>query len=618
METRTPNFRNEAIILFSLAGILVLGIGAQWLSWRLKLPSILLLLGFGFLAGPITQLLNPDAIFHEELLFPLVSISVGLILFEGGLSLRLRDLEHIGKPLRNLLTIGVIITLGLITLTAFLVLGMSLGTSLILGAILVVTGPTVIGPLLKHIRPTGPVGPIARWEGIIIDPIGAILAVLVFEIRRLVVLQLESEAIWEILLILGRTIVIGGGLGTIGAFLLLFMFRRYLVPDALQNPMVFAVGIGVFAGSNVLQHESGLVAVTIMGVLLANQKTIVIKHIIEFKENISVLLLSTLFILLAARIDREQLMALDWRAFVFVILLILLIRPVAVFTSTIKTKLRWQEKMLLAWLAPRGIVAAAVASLFALRMGEAGQGLVPVVFLVIVATVVVYGLTAPALAKWLGLAIDNPQGVLMASAHPGARAIALGLKSANIPVILIDTNWSHVQTAKLEGLRAYYGSVLAKDILEEIDLGNMGRFLALTANDEVNSLAARQMVEAFGTKEVYQLVPATKGPGRTNIAAEHLHGRLLFSPEATYDELDQRFARGAIVKKTRLTKEFDYTDFQEEYGAAASPLFSISPTGILTVCTANKSFTPQIDHTLISLVYPSSKKKRPNGEMSAP
>ena len=258
-------------ILFNLAAIFLLGIGAQWLSWWLRLPSILLLLTFGFLAGPVFGHIAPDEVFPGELLPVIVSMAVGLILFEGGMTLHFRDLPKIAGSLWSLLSVGVVVTWLLTTLAAFYLLQMPLSTSFLLGAILVVTGPTVVGPLLKHIRPIGRVGAIARWEGIVVDPIGALMAVLVFEAT----LGLEhagwGETTWHIGFAVVRTLVIGGGLGILGAGILIAMFWRFMVPDALHNPVVITVVVAVFCLSNYCQHESGLLAVTLMGILLANQ-----------------------------------------------------------------------------------------------------------------------------------------------------------------------------------------------------------------------------------------------------------------------------------------------------------------------------------------------------------
>ena len=290
------------LVLISLAGIIVLGIVAQLLAARLRLPSILILLIFGFLAGPVSGFLRPDELFGQ-LLFPFISISVALILYEGGLSLKVSDLPRVGGVVRNLVTIGALLTWGIGTVAAYLIFDLDFGLATLLGAVLVVTGPTVIGPLLRHIRPAGSVGSILMWEGIVIDPIGAVLAVLVFE----AISGGGQGTTAHLSVTIVKTVVFGGGLGLLAAALLTLLIHRYWVPDFLQNAVSLMLVVAAFTGANVLQHEAGLLAVTVMGIALANQKYVDIKHIVEFKENLRVLLISSLFILLAARLQPSDL-----------------------------------------------------------------------------------------------------------------------------------------------------------------------------------------------------------------------------------------------------------------------------------------------------------------------
>jgi NhaP-type Na+/H+ or K+/H+ antiporter len=470
---------HEERLLVELAGVLVLGIGAQWLAWRLRLPSILLLLAFGFLVGPATGLLDPDALFRE-LLFPVVSISVGLILFEGGLSLRLADLREIGRPLWSLITIGALITWVLASWAGHAILRLDAGPALLLGAILVVTGPTVVGPLLRHVRPSGRVAAVAHWEGIVIDPVGAVLAILVYEALAVAPATGMFAAARAVLPQLGLTLVVGLAIGGAFALAALELLRRFWVPDFLQNPLLLMLVVGAFAASNLAQPESGLLTVTLMGVVLANQSSVPVKHIIEFKENLRVLLIAALFILLAARVAPSDFTALGWRGPLFVAFLVLVVRPLSVFAATLGTSLQPKERVFLAWLAPRGIVAASVASVFALRMGETGAGLVPATFLVIVGTVAVYGLTAAPLARRLGLSNPNPQGILFASAHAGARAIAKAVRAAGFPVLLVDNNRGNATAARLEGLPSAFTSILSEDALDGAPQSGLGRLLALT------------------------------------------------------------------------------------------------------------------------------------------
>lgn len=593
-------------VLTGIAFIVVLAVSAQWIAWRLKLPSILVLLTVGFIAGPILNLADPDALFGD-LLFPVVSLSVGLIMFEGALGLRFSQIANFKYALRNILTIGVLVTWVLSSVAAHVVLRFDWPLAILLGAILVVTGPTVIGPLMRHVKPVGPVGPILRWEGILIDPVGATLGLLVFEF---ILSGTPREATTSTFISLMRTIAIGSAVGMAGAGLVYALLRRYLVPDYLHNPLTLMIVIGTFALADMGQHESGLLAVTVMGIALANQKRVPVQHIVEFKENLGVLLIGSLFILLSARLELADLTLLGGEIIIFIVILLLLVRPLSIFLSTIGSPLSIPERTFLAWMAPRGIVAAAVTSIFALRLEEAGFAnarlLVPVMFSVIVATVAVYGLTALPVARRLGVArTTQPEGALIVGAHSWARAIASELKDNGYAVTLVDTNYGNIQAARMLDLKTHFGSVLDEASFEEIDLNGIGRLLALTSNDEVNALAALHGIEAFGRAEVYQLplrrrdtLPHQEVPG-------HLHGRYLFGNDATFHKIEERFQDGATLKTTPLTREFTYTDFRMTYGETAVPMFLIDKsTRKLQVFTTDTPLTPVAGQVIISMVMP--------------
>lgn len=586
------------LILTSLAGILVLGVGSQWIAGRLKIPSILVLLAAGVLAGPVAGFINPDRLLGN-LVLPVVSLSVAVILFEGAMTLRVSELREIGRPLAMLLTLGVAITGVVCAAGAYFILHFDLTKSILLGSILTVTGPTVVGPLLHHIRPLGRVGPLARWEGIVVDSIGAILAVLAFAgSKAMRNVDLEDAAMSGAIGFM-ETLLVGSVLGVLAALLMWIMLRRHWISDHLQNPMVLMLVVLTFAASNLLHHESGLVAVTVMGLVLANQHKVAVGHIIRFKENLSVLLISSLFIVLTARLDLNQFANFGWRGPAFVALIILIARPASVMLSTLGCGLPMNERLFLSWLAPRGIVAAAVASVFALELGDADD-FVAAAFLVIVGTVVVYGLTAGWVARKLGLSIANPQGVLIASAHPGARAIAEALVNQDIAVRLVDTNAANIQAARMEGLPTLFANILSEDI-HDLDLGGLGRLFALTRNDEVNVLAAGRGAELFGRKESYRLSINTTGTSRRDPATEVLEGRVLFGEDATYDELDRRFADGDVIKATTLSDEFTLEDFRSQYPSALM-MFVIDPVGNLNVITSELATTPVSGQTVIALV----------------
>lgn len=593
-------------LLVGLTSIVVLGIGAQWLGWRLRLPSILLLLLFGFLAGPVLGLIDPDSVLGE-LLFPVVSLSVAIILFEGGLTLRRDELPHIRGVLLRLISIGAVITWAVAAIAAHLIVGLSWALSILLGAILIVTGPTVIGPLLRQIKPKGQAGAVLKWEGILIDPVGAVLAVLVFE----AILAGDLRAApGTILLGVAETAVIGLVIGFVAAILMIALLQRYLIPDHLQNGVALLFIVAAFTLSDLLHAESGLLTVTVMGVVVANQRRITIRHIVEFKENLQVLLIGTLFILLSARVQPESVLNLGWQSVVFVGVLILVARPLSVLISAAGSSFSWKERLFMIWMAPRGIVAAAVASIFSFELVEIGlegaEALAAITFLVIVGTVTFYGLTAGPVARRLGLAEQDPQGVVIAGAHPLARAMAKALCAEGITARLLDTNWENVRAGRMEGLEVFHGSAYSEEVLERLDLTGIGRMLAMTPNDEVNSLAALQFPEVFSRAEVYQLPLGTGSPEEEelSLAPQHLTGRILFGPNLNYTFLDEQFQRGAAIRSTPLTPQFTYQELQAEYNSRAIPLFAVGPRNKLTIFTEDNQPTPQPGQTAISFVLP--------------
>ncbi|MFQ6044834.1 MAG: cation:proton antiporter [Gemmatimonadales bacterium] len=599
-DTRFPRIVHD--VALGLTAIVLLGVAAQLVAWRLRMPSILILLAVGFFAGPITDIVDPEALLGE-LLFPIVSLSVAVILFEGGLSLDIAELRDIGRVVRNLITAQVLFTWIGASVLAFVLLNLSPPLASLLGAVLTVTGPTVIGPLLRQIRPEGRVGDTVKWEGIVSDPIGAILAVLVFE--AIAAGGLERGLTVTALGVL-KAVLVGTSLGLLGAALIVAIQWRHWIPDFLQNPTALAVVLAAFTGSNLVQPESGLLAVTMMGIALASQKLVSLKHIVEFKEVLRVLLISALFIILTARLPLPQPDYTSGRSYAFLAGLVLLIRPAAVALGTWRSGFTWQERTFLALMAPRGIVAAAVASLFALRLAEQSPEaarLAPLTFMMIAGTVAFYGATAPWAARRLGLATPRPQGLLLIGAVEWVRALAATLEEVGIKVVLADANWRNVTAARRAGLKAHYVDALSEQAVDELDLGGIGRVLALTQNDEVNALSTLHFSEDFGRSNVYQLPTgdAPKG-GRQQSIPTHLRGRTLFANQATHEHMTSRFQAGATIKKTRLTDEFDYDAYRAHYGESALPLMLVKETGDVIVMTATAAATPKRGQTLVSLV----------------
>ena len=595
--------------LIELASIVVIGIGSQWLAWKLRFPSILFFLVLGFVAGPVLKFIHPDGLLGD-LLFPIVSISVALILFEGGLTLRLGELKDVGRVVITLIILGAAITWVISSTAAYYILNLDISVSILLGAILVVTGPTVIGPLLSHIRPIKRVGRILKWEGILIDPVGAILAVLVFEV---ILAGKISAAGTVVFLGILKTILIGGVIGFGMAQLLIQLLRKFLIPDFLQESVAFVMVIGAFVFSNVLQPESGLLTVTLMGLFMDNQKLVSIKHIIEFKENLRVIIISSIFILLAARLQLSDFENFNLSTVLFLVVLIFIARPVSVFLSTIGSKLNWRERTFVSWMAPRGIVAAAVSSVFAFKLSESGiegsEILVPITFLVIVVTVTVYGLTSYPIAKLLKVVQSKPQGILFVGAHSWARSMAKVIKEKGFNVIMVDTNRSNIKEARLEGLPAYLGTILSEHIADELDLDGIGRLMALTPNDEANSLASLHLSEAFERGEMYQLPPLSEKSGRElEFSAKHLRARFLFGEGVNYYHLNSLFQSGWKLKSTKISDSFKYEDMKKHYQENLIPFFLIDENNNLFVSTMENPVEPESGDLIIALIKENNKK----------
>lgn len=590
--------------LVSLASVIVLGGAAQWIAWRVRLPSILLLLICGFVAGPVSQLVDPNDLFGK-LLRPFVAISVALILFEGGLSLNFGELKGKGKIVRNLVTVGLVITGAIATVSARWLIDLDWALALLLGGILTVTGPTVILPLLRHIRPKGSVGTVLKWEGIVIDPIGALLAVLIFEVVLSQHAGRDSTQMLAIAIL--KTVVIGGGLGAFAAWLMIVTIKHYWAPEYLQNSIAMMLVVASFAASNYVQHESGLFTVTLMGIVLANQKKADVRHIVEFKENLRVMLISALFILLSARLKFDDFKDIGFGALVFVGVLIVIARPLSVFVSTLGSTLSRGERLFLMFMAPRGIVAASVASIFALDLEQKGYAqarmLGPLTFTVIVATVLFYGFTAPYMAKRLELSEQDSQGVLLLGGHRFSRAVAATLKELGYRVVIIDNNPQNVSAARLQGIPTYLGSVFGERILDELDLSGIGRIMAMTPNDPINALAGQRFARVFGAAGLFQIAPKSSKDGKDGLGSQ-FHGRMLFSEQATYFELDERMARGEVLKSTKLSETFSFDDFKKRYGADALPLFAVTEDEKLRIITADKPFEPKPGLRLVALVKP--------------
>lgn len=585
-----------AIALVVLAGTL-----CQWFAWRVRLPAILFLLLAGILAGPVTGWLDPDRLFGN-LLFPFISLSVAIILFEGSLSLRFHQIAGLRRVVRNLVSLGVAVTWLITTLVTRWALGFSWQLSFLFGAITVVTGPTVIVPLLRTVRPTAAVANVLRWEGIVIDPVGATLAVLVYEF---ILAGSGGAALGSTVTAFARIVVIGLCIGIGAGYLYGIVLRRHWLPEYLHNVATLALVITVFTLCNHLHHESGLLAVTALGIWLANMKDVHVEEILDFKESLSVLLISVLFIVLASRLDFSDLSRLGWPAVLVFLAIQFLARPLGVMISALGSGLSWPERHLLSWIAPRGIVAAAISALFALRLEQAGYSqaplLVPLTFMVIIATVVLQSSTAGFIARALGVSEHDPRGVLIIGANHVAIALARSLLEAGFRPLLIDTSLNRIQRAQQAGLQTFFGNPVSEQADRQLDLVGMGRMLALSAHGSLNTLACMHYRMEFGALAVYTLQTADeKELSEQHRAAPHLGGKILFGRDVTFSSLSALLARGWHPRADKISDDHDLAASLRKDGII--PLFAVSARGTLHIFTAEDRPEPQPGWTVISLV----------------
>ena len=594
---------NEQQILLAFAGIGAGAFACQWLAWSLRLPAILFLLIAGILAGPVLGLLDPQALFGD-LLFPVVSMAVALILFEGSLTLHLSEWREIGSVVKRMVTIGALSTWAVIAVSTHYLLDFNWDMAVLFGTLTLVTGPTVIIPMLRVVRPTTAIANILRWEGIVIDPIGALLAVVVYSF---IVASNQGNGLNHGLGAFAGVIACGSLLGLAAGWGLGQVLRRQWLPDYLHNLAVLTTVLGVFIASNTVMHESGLLAVTLMGMWLANMKGVDVRQILHFKENLSVLLISGLFILLAARLDLNALLALGPAVLLLLAIIQFVARPLNVALSTFGSSLSWRERALLAWISPRGIVAAAVSAIFAIRLDELGydgaQLLVPLAFAVIIGTVVLQSATARPLAKLLKVAEPAPSGFLIAGANPVARALGKALQELGNRVLLCDSSWENISAARMEKLPTYFGNPTSQDAEAHLDLVGLGHLLTLSPSSELNALACMHFRHDFAANRRFTL-PSGAESRRSDKhrSRDEVRGQPLGSSALSFPQFASSLSKGAEVRTTTLTNTFDWPAYQSLHGDRAVVLIARDPNGWIHIANQPFSLQPCADWTLVALI----------------
>ena len=523
--------------MVELAGIIILGILAQWVAWKFKIPAILPLILIGLLVGPLSTFMSADGaqwlqpiwngekgLFPGENLFYFVSLAVGIILFEGGLTLKREEISKVGPAIGKLISIGAAITFIGAGVAAHYIFGLDWRIAFLFSALIIVTGPTVITPILRNIPLKKDVAAVLRWEGILIEPIGALVAVLVYEF---ISVEGDSGYTKQAILDFGKIILIGMSFGITAGYALYFSIKKKLVPHYLSNVVSLSLVMAVFVISDLFAHESGLLAVVVMGMFLGNSDLPSLKELLYFKESLSVLLVSILFILLAANISVEDLLLVfNWKTAILLTIIIFILRPLTVFASTIGSSLKTNEKLFISWVGPRGIVAAGISSLFGTKLVSKGvigaEYITPLVFAVVLITVILNATTARVMAGWMGVFLKKSEGILMVGASKVSRLIATYLHKNDRHVVLIDSNQLNINRAKELGLEAFTANIYSEDLTDNIELNDVGYILAMTGSDEINKQAIIRFGKYFGENGTFRLMTSDEMQRRHTLTAKEL------------------------------------------------------------------------------------------------
>ncbi|SDX67440.1 sodium/proton antiporter, CPA1 family [Lutibacter oricola] len=584
--------------MVELAGIIILGIIAQWFAWKFKIPAILPLILIGLLVGPISTLISHDGtkwlepvwngkegLFPGERLFNFVSLAISIILFEGGLTLKKDEILNVGPAIGKLITLGSVVTFFGAGVAAHYIFELSWVISFLFSALIIVTGPTVIGPILRNIPLKKDVSAVLKWEGILIDPIGALVAVLVFEF---ISVGAGYEYTREALIEFGKIVIIGMSIGFTSGYAIFYSLKFKIIPHYLLNVFTLASVLAVFVLSDLFAHESGLLSVVVMGMVLGNKNVTELKEILYFKESISILLISILFILLAANINIEDLMLLyRWESLTLFAVVVFVLRPIAVFLSTAGSGLKFNEKLFISWVGPRGIVAAGIASLFGLKLvmkGEPGaEYITPLVFMIVLGTVVLNATTARIFAKIVGVFLKSSDGIIIVGASKFTRLIANYLKNNGRRVVLIDSNVNHIEKAKTLGLEAIQGDIYSDELLDDVELNDIGYLLALTGSASVNNYAIEKFESIFGENGSFRIISADELKDGAEVSNEKL-----FTHKDDYLNISEIVRDFPMVNEVVVNSAENYkqllNDIENE--GQAVPMFLKDNKGIIHIISS--------------------------------
>ena len=597
-------------ILFQIAAIVALGILSQWIAWRFRLPAIVIMSLVGLIVGPFLGFFNPKESFGE-IFNPIISLAVAIILFEGSLSLDIREIKDSRKAIFRISTIGSLIAWIAGSFAAHYLAGISLDVAFIIGGIFIVTGPTVIMPLLRQAKLKERPATILKWEGIVVDPFGALVALFALQ----VVLWTNDTISGTSLLLFFGASILSALLGLAAGFLLGRLLEHGYIPEFLKSPIVLVSVLLVFVLSDTIMHETGLLAVTAMGIIMANMHLTSLRDLLHFKENISVLMISGIFIMLTASLPVDTLMdILSWNMLLFVLAMLFIVRPVSIWLATIGVDLTKQERILIGWIAPRGIVALTVSGFFASVLREEGfedADIITALTLALVfATVLAHGFSISWLAKKLDLQATDETGVMIVGGSPFSAVFGEALQSFNKPVLIIDRSWGALGHARQLGLKTEVGDILSEKTEYHVDLTPYEILVAATEEDAYNALICQHFVPELGREHIFQTPSHSGDPSGYS---KSIGGKSLFDEDYDIHALNRLIDEGYMIRKTHLTDQYTLGDFIND-NHKSIPLFAVDSDNNLVFLANAKKRSFDVGTTIVSLTSPTRMMEKAMGK----
>lgn len=580
--------------------ILSAGLASQWLAWRLRLPGIVILITTGLFLGPIFGII--EITMNQTEFTELIGFGVAIILFEGGMNLKFGEFRRVGFGVSRLTILGPPLAWLFGALSARYILGIGWPVASVLGAILVVTGPTVITPLLRQARLNKESASLLKWEGIVNDPIGVLLAVLAFQY-----FTLEDSSWFGILMGLGKALLSAGVIGGLGGWITGWLYRRGSVPEHLKAPMLMVLVLVAYWGSNLIQHEAGLLTVTVMGLVIGNMHLVEREPLRDFKENLTIVLLAVLFVIIPSQLKLSQLeLITKWEVGLFTLAVLFVIRPLSIWIATFKASIRTKDIALLSWVAPRGIVAAATASIFGPAMVRSGYAeaeiLLPLCFLIILVTVVAHGLTLAPIAKKLKLAAAEKNGLMIVGASDWTHALASALQKLEVEVLVVDGSYNRLKPIRMDGIETYYGEVLSEHAEHELEHEHLSYLLCATDNHYYSALVCKALGHEFGHHRTFQLAPQEESNKEQKRLTLQQRGYFAFEPPTDFQTLHKNLDSGWQIQSSTLSDDFTMSELQKRLGDMGEDwilLGSLSPKKEFQLYSNEQPFVTDSGWTMI-------------------